>query len=131
MKKLKVLLGDPRHNTVGAHSYFIPIGIGYIGSNLLENFKDVDIDLRLSTEPNEIFNLLENWKPDIIGISNYIWNSNLSNFICEKAKELNKNTLCILGGPEFPAGTGARFIKNTSMDNTYDKCLKFMQERKR
>ena len=40
MKKLKVLLGDPRHNTVGAHSYFIPIGIGYIGSNLLNHFKN-------------------------------------------------------------------------------------------
>ena len=27
MKKIKVLLADPRHETVGTHSYFIPIGI--------------------------------------------------------------------------------------------------------
>ena len=31
MKKIKVLLADPRHETVGTHSYFVPIGIGYIG----------------------------------------------------------------------------------------------------
>ena len=42
MKKLKILLGDPRHKTVGSHSYFVPIGIGYIGSNLLANFKNVE-----------------------------------------------------------------------------------------
>ena len=43
MKKLKILLGDPRHKTVGSHSYFVPIGIGYIGSNLLANFKNVEL----------------------------------------------------------------------------------------
>ena len=31
MNKVKILLGDPRHNTVGAHSNFVPINIGYIG----------------------------------------------------------------------------------------------------
>ena len=40
MKKIKVLLADPRHETVGTHSYFVPIGIGYIGSNLLKEFKN-------------------------------------------------------------------------------------------
>ena len=45
MKNLKVLLGDPRHITVGAHSYFVPIGIGYIGSNLLKHFKKNNIEL--------------------------------------------------------------------------------------
>ena len=39
-KKIKILLADPRHKTVGAHSYFVPIGIGYIGSNLLKEYKE-------------------------------------------------------------------------------------------
>jgi hypothetical protein len=30
MKKLKILMADPRHDTVGAHSNYVPIGIGYI-----------------------------------------------------------------------------------------------------
>ena len=54
---MKILLGDPRHNTVGAHSYFVPIGIGYIGSHLLKQLPDQNIELILSTNPKEIFNL--------------------------------------------------------------------------
>ena len=126
---MKILLADPRHNTVGAHSYFIPIGIGYIGANILEQFKNDNIELKLSTDPKEIFHLLENWQPDIIGISNYIWNSYLSYLVCKQAKKINPNTLCILGGPEFPAGTGQRNIENTTLDKTYDKCLQYLIER--
>ena len=126
---MKILLGDPRHNTVGAHSYFTPIGIGYIGSNILRQFKKDNIELKLCTNPKEIFDLLKNWKPDIVGISNYIWNSYLANLICKQAKKIKSNTLCILGGPEFPAGTGQRKIENTSLDKTYDKCLKYLIDR--
>ena len=54
MKKLKVLLADPRHQTVGSHSYFVPIGIGYIGSYLLKQFKG-QIDLKLFVDADEIF----------------------------------------------------------------------------
>ncbi len=39
MKKIKVLLGDPRHNTVGAHSNYTPIGIGYIATYLKKKLK--------------------------------------------------------------------------------------------
>jgi radical SAM superfamily enzyme YgiQ (UPF0313 family) len=128
MKKLKVLLADPRHKTVGAHSYFVPIGIGYIGSNLLKQFKG-QIDLKLFIDAEEIFESLENWKPDVIGISNYIWNSDLSKFICEYAKKINPNVLTILGGPEFPAGTGATKIEDNEKDKTYSKCFKYLSER--
>ena len=34
-----------------------------------------------------------------------------------------------MGGPEFPAGTGARTIKNTSENPTYDKCYKYLIDR--
>ena len=50
--------------------------------------------------------------------------------ICTYAKKINADTLCILGGPEFPAGTGAKKIENTSKDKTYDKCLDYLIERK-
>ena len=87
MKKLKVLLCDARHSTVGSHSNYVPIGIGYIGSYIKEEIKDADIELILSIDPDEIFDLLKNWKPDVVGCSNYIWNSDISNIICEEAKK--------------------------------------------
>ena len=75
MKKIKILLGDPRHSTVGSHSNYVPIGIGYIGSNLKKQFEksNNEIELKLATDPREIFNILEKWKPNVIGLSNYVW----------------------------------------------------------
>ena len=28
MEKLKVLLADPRHHTIGVHSTYVPVGVG-------------------------------------------------------------------------------------------------------
>lgn len=129
MDKIKIILSDPRHNTVGLHSNYVPIGIGYIASYLMFKFPNNQLDIKLTTEIDETVELIEQWKPDIIGCSNYVWNAKASNFICEFAKQKNKNILCILGGPEFPAGTGQRKIQNTDLDNTYDKCLKYLKFR--
>jgi radical SAM superfamily enzyme YgiQ (UPF0313 family) len=129
MKKLKVLLCDPRHSTVGAHCNYVPINIGYIGSYIKEEIKNVDIELVLSIDPNEIFDLLKNWKPNVVACANYIWNAHMSNIICQEAKKIDKNILCVLGGPEFPAGTGQRNITNTNADKTYDKCFNYLLKR--
>ena len=75
MKSLKILLTDPRHNTKGFHSRSIPINIGYIGEYLKAKIKNINIELKLAVEPNEIFELLKNWKPNILGCSNYVWNA--------------------------------------------------------
>lgn len=128
MKKIKILLSDPRHNTVGIHSNCVPIGIGYIASNIIQKFPD-QLDVRLSTDVNESLKIIDEWKPDILGVSNYIWNASASNLICEYAKEKNSEVLNIMGGPEFPAGTGQRSIKNSDADRTYDKCFQYLLDR--
>jgi radical SAM superfamily enzyme YgiQ (UPF0313 family) len=130
MNKLKILLADPRHNGLLSHSNYVPLGIGYIAAYLLKKLENViDIDVELYTNPTEVFDRIDEWKPDIVGISNYMWNASLSNLICEYAKKLNPETLCVLGGPEFPSGTGARYIKNTNENKTYDKSYKYMLDR--
>ena len=43
MKNIKILLTDLRHSTVGAHSNYVPIGIGYIASYLKEKVKEANI----------------------------------------------------------------------------------------
>ena len=129
MQKIKVLLGDPRHSTRGTHSSYVPIGIGYIGEFLISELKDSNIELKLATEPEEIFDLLKDWKPNVIGLSNYVWNAALSYSICKYAKKINPDVLTILGGPQFPAGTGARKIQNNPNDLTYDKSLNYLINR--
>ena len=79
MKNLKVLLGDPRHSTVGAHSYFVPIGIGYIGSNLLKHFKKNNIE-RVLIENN----IKTNLRPEELSYNDFI---NLSNTISNLIKK--------------------------------------------
>ena len=129
MKIIKILLSDPRHSTVGSHSNFIPINIGYIASYIKNELKDFDVKINLTTDTVETFDLIKNWKPDVIALSNYVWNASLSNSICKYSKKLNPNLLTILGGPEFPAGTGARVIKNTIQDQTFDKSFDYLLKR--
>ncbi len=126
---MKILLCDPRHDTVGTHSNYVPINIGYIATYLKKKITKIDLQLKIVTETNEIFDFIEKWKPDVIALSNYVWNSTLSNRMCEIAKENNPNILTILGGPEFPAGTGSRKIENSDKDQTYTKCLNYLVER--
>ena len=102
MKKLKIALGDLRHDTIGRHSVYIPIGIGYIASYLLSKFDSNDVEVRLFDEPNKIFKDIADWNPDIIGLSNYCWNTNLSKKVFQYAKNRNPQVICVSGGPEFP-----------------------------
>ena len=73
MKKIKVLLADPRHHTVGACSPFVPINLGYIATYMLKFNGSQKFDIKISIDPDEIFDLLDKWNPNIFASSNYIW----------------------------------------------------------
>ena len=62
MKSLKILLAHPRHNTVGAHSSYVPINIGYIAAYLKKEVSEIDIEFKLEVDPEDIFKGIENWK---------------------------------------------------------------------
>ena len=125
MEKIKVLLGDPRHHTIGVHSTYVPVGVGYIATYLMKMIPTHNFDIKISVDPDEILDLIDNWKPNVLGFSSYIWNSNLSYRLCEYAKEQNKETLCILGGPEFPSGTGMTNFNSVVKKN----CLVYLKEK--
>ena len=106
MTTLKVLLTDPRHHTIGVHSTYVPVAIGYIATYLTKMLPEHKFDIKLSVHPDEVLELIDNWKPNVLGSSSYVWNSNLAYRLCEYAKEKNNEILCVMGGPEFPSGTG-------------------------
>ena len=121
MQKMKILLGDPRHNTRGLHSSHVPIGIGYIGEFLrAEIKKDANVELKLATNPEEIFTLLEDWKPDIIGLSNYVWNSSLSNSICKYAKKINSSYAQFSVFTPYPGTPAFNEYKDKITKNKYE-----------
>ena len=120
MEKIKVLLADPRHHTIGVHSTYVPVGVGYIGTYLKGVMPSENFEIKISINPDEILNLIEEWKPNVLGFSSYVWNSNLSYRCCEFAKEKDVETLCILGGPEFPSGTGIAKFTDIVKKNCFD-----------
>ena len=120
MDKIKVLLADPRHHTIGVHSTYVPVALGYIGTYLMKVITSQSFEIKISVNPDEIFNLIDEWKPQVIGCSNYVWNANLSYRCCEYVKEKNSETLCILGGPEFPSGTGSTNFTEVVKKNCFN-----------
>ena len=78
-KKLRIFLGDITHDTIFLVSDTIPINIGFIASYIKKTYGD-KVDITLFKYPNDIIEEIKSNPPDVIGLSNYSWNSNLSEF---------------------------------------------------
>jgi len=110
-KKLKVLLIDPSYDEIGISAPCIPLGLGLIGSYLVEQVPTVEVKiLKLMTL---ILDYIKNEKPDILGITNYMWNTNLAVKLSKIAREVNPDILLVFGGPDINRKhlNKARFIK--------------------
>ena len=100
-EKLKKFLCDLTYDTIILVSDTIPINIGFIGSYLKKNFEN-KIDINLFKYPNDVITEIYKNPPDIISLSNYSWNSNLSEHVASIAKKCNPNVIVTQGGPNFP-----------------------------
>jgi len=100
-KEKKVILGYLNHHTIGRQNTFMPLGIGLIAAYSQSRFGN-DIDIQLFDDPNAIFQEIPHIQPDVVGLTNYCWNSELNRLVFKKAKKINPSVVCIAGGPEFP-----------------------------
>jgi radical SAM superfamily enzyme YgiQ (UPF0313 family) len=101
MSKLKIYLCDITYDTIIHVSDTIPINIGYVGSYIKKKFGD-KVEIELFKYPDDILKKLKESPPDMIALSNYSWNSNLSEFIASVAKKNNPNVVTVQGGTNFP-----------------------------
>ncbi len=96
---LEVLLIDPCFGDIGVANNLIPLSVGLIGSYLKKQIPEINVSvLKKSTE---ILPFLDNKKPDVLGICNYLWNTNLANRLSRYAREINPKTYIVFGGPEI------------------------------
>ena len=102
MRPIKIALGHLRHRTSGSHSVFMPINIGYIASYALTHLGPEAVEIRLYDNPNIILKDIQTWRPEVVGLSNYCWNSEVSKLVFRHAKKIIPEVICISGGPEFP-----------------------------
>lgn len=102
MQSTKIALGYLRHITAGKHTFFMPIGISYIASYVLSRMEAGSVEIRLYDNPDGIIKDIADWGPQIVGLSNYCWNSELSLAVLRYAKRMDPAVVCIAGGPNFP-----------------------------
>ena len=88
---------------VGINAKYIHtnIGIRYIREYLKKNKIEVEIiESSINNSINEIIRDIYDKKPDIVGFSVYIWNSEYTFKIIKELKKIMKNVKIYLGGPE-------------------------------
>lgn len=106
---MRIVLIDSVHLTRGGHTNTVPLGIGLLATYLVKNIPG-ELDIKLFKDPNEVNNVLKSsdWIPDVVGISQYSWNSQLNLYFASLAKKNNPKCLVVAGGPNLESSSKAR-----------------------
>ena len=98
-KIIKVIVADVCYDDNGLSTPVIPLGAGLVAAHA----KAVNPEIAVSVYKGKT-SLIEEIKtnaPDILGLTNYLWNNNLAIRIANIAKKINPNVLIVFGGPEI------------------------------
>ena len=98
---IKIYLADLTYDTISITSDVFPLNIALIASYSKKLFQN-KIEIKLFKYIKELEDAIENDPPDILGLSNYVWNHFLGYDIFKIALKKNPNILTIWGGPNFP-----------------------------
>jgi radical SAM superfamily enzyme YgiQ (UPF0313 family) len=97
----RVYLGDLRYNTGGVLANdCMPLGVAYMKAAMDRDGSDVES--RLFVYPDRLLAALKTAPPDVLMLSNYVWNEALSREFFRIAKQANPNVLTVMGGPNIP-----------------------------
>ena len=98
---VKIWLADLTHTNSRIISNHMPYGIGCVAA-FTEKYINLENPIRLFKYPEKLSAALENdGIPDIIGFSNFIWNSQLSLAYAKRIKKTHPKTIIIFGGPHY------------------------------
>jgi len=98
---IKIYLADLTHETVTVSSDTMPLNVGYLSAYLQKCFHK-ELKIHLFKSPAELLQKIKEHIPDILGLSNYCWNFELSNYFFNYVKGINNKVLTVMGGPNFP-----------------------------
>lgn len=99
-KKLKIYLGDFIHNYFGVGTYMFPLNIGYVAAWANKLYAS-DIDIQLFKYPSALMEQFKKEPSDIVGLSNYTWNSDINNKAAQWMKSISPETVIVFGGPNI------------------------------
>jgi radical SAM superfamily enzyme YgiQ (UPF0313 family) len=94
-------MADLRHNYGGVLSTdCMPLSVGYMKA-VMDRDLDSDIQTRIFAYPDKLLSAIEEAPPDVLMVSNYVWNEALSLFFARTVKKRNPNALTVMGGPNI------------------------------
>lgn len=107
---MRIYLADLGHNLLTYSSDTFPLGIANIAAYIQAYFQSPsnifgqqsNLQISLFREPQELKKAIDRDVPDVLGLSNYAWNEELSNHFARYLKQRSPNTLVAMGGPNYP-----------------------------
>ncbi len=101
MKPIKIYLADLTYDTVAISTESMPLNVGYVASYCISQFGS-DIEIKIFKYVDKLDKAIKESPPDILALSNYVWNQNLGTEFFKMMKKINPKTITVWGGPNFP-----------------------------
>ena len=99
---VRAFLGDLRYNYSGVLANdCMPLGVAYMKAVMDRDDAGREIDSRLFVYAERLLEAIRTDPPDVLMLSNYVWNEALSHYCFRVAKAANPNILTVLGGPNI------------------------------
>jgi radical SAM superfamily enzyme YgiQ (UPF0313 family) len=103
---MRIYLADLGHNQVTISSDVYPLGVGNLATYVSTYLKaDRRPEVRIFREPQELKAAIDAARPDVLALSTYSWNHNLSVAFARYAKRRHPGVVTMMGGPNFPLTT--------------------------
>ena len=100
---MDIYLADLGHNQLTVSSDTYPLGVASLASYLKAQEEPGEpLQVRIFREPDRLRAALDESMPDILGLSDYAWNHNLSLAFARYAKTKSDDVLTVFGGPHWP-----------------------------
>lgn len=101
---MKIALLDLNHFTRGVHTNTAPLGLGLI-ARYLSAAVTQPLEIRMFKDAEKCLDAVKTWTPDVVGMAQYVWNSELNLHVAKLIKEKNGKCLVVAGGPNLELST--------------------------
>jgi len=103
---MRIYLADLGHNQVTMSSDVYPLGVADLASYAKAYFDGPEtLDISIFREPQDLKKALDAGPPEVLGLSSYAWNHELSLSFARYAKAKRPEILTLMGGPNYPLTT--------------------------
>lgn len=96
---MRIFFGDLVHTWEKVSVWTIPLNVGYVAAYTQKHFPDAEISI--FKDPTELLQAVRDQNPQVVALSSYAWNENLTRFVLEQVKAFNPKILTVEGGPNF------------------------------